>query len=147
MNPAEQIPGTDKFASAGRSLRDVRFELPPGFVGNPNATPRCNYHDFISGGGSEGQSLCPNDTAVGEATTTVSFQIGEEFDGDFVSQYNKYTDPVFNVETPGGIAAEFGFLVEGDPVSSIPGFARAPITASLSTCATSPRQRRCSPRR
>ena len=27
-------------------LKDVRVELPPGFVGNPNAVPRCSYMGF-----------------------------------------------------------------------------------------------------
>jgi len=110
MNPAEQIPGTKQFAPAGHSLRDVRFELPPGFVGNPDATPRCSYTAFV-------EKQCPNDTAVGEATTTVSAIQGEEFDGELVSAYEIYSDPVYNVESPGGIAAEFGFLVsQVDPV-------------------------------
>ncbi len=28
-------------------LKDARLELPPGFVGDPNATPRCTYQEFI----------------------------------------------------------------------------------------------------
>ena len=28
------------------SLKDVRVELPPGFVGDPEATPRCTSHEF-----------------------------------------------------------------------------------------------------
>jgi len=110
MNPAEEIPGTEFFQPAGHSLRDVQFELPPGFVGNPNATPRCSYTAFLA-------KICPNETAVGEATTTISAPQREEFDGQFVSGYIVWTDPVYNVETPGGIAAEFGYLVaESDPV-------------------------------
>ena len=27
-------------------LKDARVELPPGLVGNPDATPRCNYQVF-----------------------------------------------------------------------------------------------------
>ena len=31
----------------GGDLKDVRLELPPGFVGDPNATPHCSYQEFI----------------------------------------------------------------------------------------------------
>jgi hypothetical protein len=73
--------------------KDVRLELPPGFVGDPNATPKCSYNEFAAGG------VCPNDTVVGVATTW--FATVEEI------QY--VDDPVYNVEPPPGVAAEFGF--------------------------------------
>ena len=30
-----------------KGVKDVRVALPPGFVGNPNAVPKCSYHDFL----------------------------------------------------------------------------------------------------
>ena len=33
------------------NLKDVRDELPPGFVGDPNATPKCSYSEFIGEAG------------------------------------------------------------------------------------------------
>ena len=29
------------------NLKDVELELPPGLVGNPDATPKCTYQEFI----------------------------------------------------------------------------------------------------
>jgi hypothetical protein len=84
---------------AGGGLKNVRAELPPGFVGNPNATPKCNYEAFVQG-------ECPNDTTVGEATTV--FSPGYTTRGGSVT-----SDPVYNIETPGGVAAEFGYKVGG----------------------------------
>jgi hypothetical protein len=73
--------------------KDVRVELPPGFVGDPNATPKCSYSEFSKTG------VCPTDTAVGVAITW--FDAGEEI------QY--VDDPVYNLEPSPGVAAEFGF--------------------------------------
>jgi hypothetical protein len=88
-------------------LKDVRLELPPGFVGDPTATPRCNYQEFIKvtefiKGGEAG---CPNETAVGIATTfigSIHLPPGEE---------TPTNDPVYNLVPPAGVAAEFGFMV------------------------------------
>jgi hypothetical protein len=94
MNKPNEIENRE-FLSPG-DLKDVRFELPPGFVGNPNATPKCKYTEFT-------ERKCPDDTAIGEATTYLAFQEGES---DFV------TSPVYNIETPYGIPAEFGYRVK-----------------------------------
>ncbi len=40
------------------SLREVIARLPPGFVGDPNATPKCKYVEFLA-------SECSPDTAIG----------------------------------------------------------------------------------
>jgi hypothetical protein len=81
----------------GGDLKDVRLELPPGFVGDPTATPRCTYQEFIKGS-------CSNETAVGLATTYL----------DVVSQpgeLHAVTDSVYNIVSPPGVAAEFGYIV------------------------------------
>jgi hypothetical protein len=83
------------------SLKDVRVELPPGFVGNPEATPRCTAHEFINK-----LSLvasCPDDTVVGVENTYV---VGLE-------GVLTVSTPVYNIEPPPGIAAEFGFKIKG----------------------------------
>ncbi len=86
------------------TLRDVRLELPPGFVGNPNATPHCSYQTFIRSA-EFGQPSCPNETAVGIATTYVT-ESG-------ISELTATTDPVFNLVPPKGVAAEFGYIAAG----------------------------------
>jgi hypothetical protein len=91
-------------------LKDVRAELPPGFVGDPNATPKCSYQTFSTAfeGGKTG--YCPNETAVGVATTYLdSFEANSYIPPRFVPT----TDPVYNLVPPPGVAAEFGFVVAG----------------------------------
>jgi hypothetical protein len=107
LNPPEAIvegPGESEthFVPAGKGLKDVRVHLPPGFVGNPNATPKCSYHDF-----SLGRTKCPNDTAVGVATTVLHLTFNGVYSGSW------YRDPVYNIETPGGVPAEFGYWAVG----------------------------------
>ena len=110
LNESEELTDTtppQKFRPAGGGPRAVRVELPPGFVGNPNATPKCPYSLFALKG-------CPNDTAVGEATTDVFSSVGynSPLTGKYVDQVQYFTNPVYNVEPPGGVAAEFGFFPE-----------------------------------
>jgi hypothetical protein len=89
--------GPELFVQEG-SLKDVRVELPPGFVGNPEATPRCAYQEFTQVAGA---ASCPNDTAVGVETTYVR----QRRAGRFLS----ISSPVYNMAPSPGIPAEFGF--------------------------------------
>jgi hypothetical protein len=99
----------ENFTPTGGGLKSVRAELPPGFVGNPNATPKCSYTAFTG-------DVCPNDTAVGEAATVFNgAHTGEEG--------NVESEPVYNVETPGAVAAEFGYI----PAHSVPIFLDASV--------------------
>ncbi len=103
------------FTAAGKSaarvngggLKDAQLELPPGFVGNPNAVPKCPYTTFIL-------RECPNDTAVGVATTELvdASATYKNRKGEVVAKTITVTDPVYNLEGPGGVAAEFGYLVK-----------------------------------
>jgi hypothetical protein len=82
---------------SGGDLKDVRVELPPGFVGDPTATPRCTYQEFI-------KEHCSNETAVGLATTYL----------DVVTQPGELhatTNSIYNIVPPPGVAAEFGYIV------------------------------------
>jgi hypothetical protein len=87
----------------GGDLKDVKLELPPGFVGDPNATPKCGYQTFIRE--EKFEILCPSDTAVGIATTYLT-RAGHA--GVFA-----FTDPVYNLVPQAGVAAEFGFIAAG----------------------------------
>ncbi len=94
---------------ASEGLKDVQVQLPPGFAGNPTAVPRCGYRAFLS-------LSCPDDSAVGEATSGLA-----EPTSGYVSprthrrvdQIIYITNPVYNVEPPGGVPDELGILVKG----------------------------------
>lgn len=75
----------------GGEARDVIVDLPPGFVGNPQAMPTCSRQQF------EGDTpRCPGSTQVGVARAVV-FGLGETI------------DPLYNLEPPPGVAAQLGF--------------------------------------
>jgi hypothetical protein len=84
-------------------LKDVRLELPPGFVGDPNATPHCSYQAFVTL--VRGHSSCPNETAIGMSITYVGW--------DANAKVFPTASAVYNLVPPTGVAAEFGFLVAG----------------------------------
>ena len=110
MNESEDRRGV--FVAEGGGLKDGEFALPPGFVGNPGAVPRCSYHDFVTKTLGTSLSSCPDDTAVGEATVGIGESFGEVGKGGRLVDGIKYvTDPVYNIEPPGGVPAEFGILV------------------------------------
>ncbi len=84
-------------------LKDVRLELPPGFVGDPTAVPRCSYQAFVTIL-QNGESSCPNETSIGVASTFINTAENPE---NFVST----SQAVYNLVPPTGVAAEFGFIV------------------------------------
>ncbi len=86
------------------SVKDVKVELPPGLIGNPGATPRCTYQEFIrqvNGGAERGQ--CTNETAVG--LTTFYIQNAANPQNALAS-----SSAVYNLVPPPGVVAEFGFV-------------------------------------
>ncbi len=91
--------------------KDLRFKLPPGFVGDPSAIPQCPISKFLhlrrAGAGSMAIDECPADTAIGVATT--GYLLPRSFG------YRVVDLPFFNLEPQVGEPARFGFFVpEGE---------------------------------
>ncbi len=86
-------------------VKDVALALPPGLVGNPNATPRCDYQDFVRQ--EKKELLCPNQSVVGIATTYIK----RTENGAELENLTATSDPVYNLTPPKGVAAEFGYIV------------------------------------
>jgi uncharacterized repeat protein (TIGR01451 family) len=84
---------------AGGYVRNVEVNLPPGFIGDPNAVPQCSRELFD--GGNEGTPKCPTDSQVGIVTT--SYGSGVVSDRELV--YNLVPRP--------GVPATFGFQLVG----------------------------------
>jgi hypothetical protein len=80
-----------KGKSEGGTMRTVVVDLPPGFIGNPNAVPRCARQDF------EGFfPACPPETQVGVLRATI---VG----------LGQVIGPIYNLVPPPGTANEYGF--------------------------------------
>ena len=97
------VPGGPDAADA--NTKDIRVELPPGLIGNPEATAKCAPYNVAHGvcSGAAQVGLVTIDTAAGE--TTVS--------------------PIYNLVPPAGVAAQFGARFNG--------FVTAHIDASVRT--------------
>ncbi len=97
---------------AGGDLKDVEVRLPPGLVGNPTVAPRCSAKDFVTvqtevvEGTTYYQTACPDASAVGVIA---------------IGQVEGVTNqpslgPIYNIEPPPGMPAQFGFQVAGNPL-------------------------------
>ena len=80
--------------------KDLRFDLPPGLVGNPTPFPQCSDIQFESQHGFT--NVCPADTAVGVAVITV-------YEPKTFRGVITVTTPVFNLKPTAGEPARFGF--------------------------------------
>jgi hypothetical protein len=72
------------------NIRNVRVDLPPGLISNPQATPRCLNADFPS---------CPANTQIGTETLTT----------EPVLVPIAVTVPIYNMETGPGEVSDFAF--------------------------------------
>jgi hypothetical protein len=92
------------------AVKDVIAELPPGFLGNPIATPRCSGGDFANIPDLEkGVPACPDSSALGLIHLKISISPGNAPIEVIV--------PVYNLEPAPGTAVKLGFIVELVPVT------------------------------
>ncbi|HEX7280186.1 MAG TPA: hypothetical protein VF255_11265 [Solirubrobacterales bacterium] len=92
----EEVPDED--------IRDLVVELPPGFVGDPDAVPTCSSEQFntlLEGG----YNTCPDASTVGVIDVRLE-------PGPFVRQF-----AVFNLQPGPGDAARIGFVGFNLPVT------------------------------
>jgi hypothetical protein len=92
-----QTPTVEGITGAAANIRDLSFELPPGFVANTAGFPRCSAESFAA-------SACATAAQIGVADLVLSAGIGT------------VTVPVFNLAPPAGIPAQFGFRATGSAV-------------------------------
>jgi hypothetical protein len=87
-------------------IKTVEATLPRGFIGNPEATPKCDAVDFAEVGATLSSTACPSDTQVG--TLNVNIVEAGFFEGARVSRV-----AIYNLEPPKGVPADFGFTAQG----------------------------------
>ena len=101
----ETLPEVQPVALA----KDLRFNLPPGLVGNPTSLPQCRLSVFVQSTTS-GAVKCPEDTVIGVATPIVTNIRGGTY-GPLAQ-----TLPMYNIEPSVGEPARFGF---GTPAGAV----------------------------
>jgi len=83
------------------SFKDVTVHVPPGFVGNPTATPeRCTAPQLTT----QAVDLNGNGTAIPSCPLASQIGVAELAYGDIV--------PLYNIVPPHGAPAEFGFFYQ-----------------------------------
>ena len=100
VNEPERVSESE-FKPSG-TLKDIHVELPPGFVGNPNAVPKCTASEFSS-------SSCPNDTVVGYVDTYLVYRGTEEEKFPEI----RISDPLYNMQAPSGVPGELAYRAVG----------------------------------
>jgi len=90
--------------------KDIEVELPPGFIGNPDAVPRCpiGQFDVIF----NTPFRCPADSQVGVASVTIA-GLGESGADDSPVPV---PSPVYSLVPRAGAPVELGFYAFGIPV-------------------------------
>jgi hypothetical protein len=92
--------------------KDLRFNLPPGLIGNPTPLPKCSLGTFtgqVFFGGTT-RELCPPDTAVGVAVSTVANPSAA------ITMAFSVVAPLYSLEPNVGEPARFGFQTPAGPV-------------------------------
>jgi hypothetical protein len=88
--------------------KDLRFNLPPGLVGNPTPIPQCSVRVFVLQ--ATEQDRCPNNTVVGVATPIVA-------NPDTSKRVPlAFSEPLYSLVPSIGEPAKFGFLTVAGPV-------------------------------
>jgi hypothetical protein len=87
--------------------KELRFNLPPGLIGNPTSLPKCRLSVFVK---PSVTSRCPDNTVVGVSTPIVSKLSAETF------VPLAETVPLYNIEPAVGEPARFGFTTPLGPV-------------------------------
>jgi hypothetical protein len=83
--------------AADANPRNVVTELPPGLIGNPDATPKCEPYNIVHGS-------CSLATQVGTMTLYTSNPGHVRQTGEL----ERYFEPIYNLVPPKGLAAQFG---------------------------------------
>jgi hypothetical protein len=90
------------------NVKDVRVDLPPGLIGDPNAVPTCPVELLVPGDG----ALCPANTQVGVADVNTLYGLPQ---AGGPSTYG-----VFNITPPKGSPARFAFNIAGAVINIDP---------------------------
>ncbi len=99
----EKLNGTPSTndVPAGGEARVLNVNLPPGIVGDPQAVPQCPrevFDEYFA------EKTCPADTQIGDEQAN----LGGPGLPDII--------PVYNLVPPPGVAAQFAFILAGNPV-------------------------------
>lgn len=108
------------------SVQNLRTDVAPGVVTNPETVTKCSLKDFEStlvepAHGFYLESKCPASSLIGENTVVLAVPVGESKGAPFYANVT-LKGKVYNLEQPYGLASDFGValdvkaLAKGAPV-------------------------------
>jgi len=103
LNTIVPDPAFPELPRATENVHDLHVDLPPGFVGNPNAVGECTQAQFTAG-------VCPRSSQVGREDLILFPTAGGE------EEFFTVSSPVFNLSHPRGTVADLAFVVAANPV-------------------------------
>jgi hypothetical protein len=99
------------FYGPSQQVKDAIVDLPPGFVGNPQTTPKCPLYELLQSPKQSGVTECPPGSRIGTAVFEAlpgTFRLSEAVHSGTTAVYNMQPEP--------GFPAEFGFTYLTKPV-------------------------------
>ena len=101
------LGGAERVVSPPEPIRDLRVDLPPGFLGNPTAVGECTQAQFTL-------NECPRDSQVGRIDLRL-YPISPD-ETNYFQIYSPTTAGVFNLSHPRGVVTDLGFVFASNPV-------------------------------
>jgi hypothetical protein len=98
------------------SVKNLRTDVAPGVVTNPEAVPKCSMKDFEAttlepAKGFHSESKCPASTVIGENIVETAIEVAPGIFKDF-----ELSGKVYNLEQPTGLASDFGVALNLAPL-------------------------------
>ncbi len=92
-------------------VKTVEATLPRGMIGNPEALPKCDPVDFANLSNVTETASCPADTQAGYIGLTLQGGNVDFGQGSGETFFTKF--PIFNMQPPKGVIADFAFNAAG----------------------------------
>ncbi len=113
-------PDGTRYLAANGLLKTVVARMPRGFIGNPEAAPKCDAVQFAEEGSTQNSTGCPADTQVGYLDAALFIgtkKYGSQQANGSLSENSPNgfgaKVPIYNLMPPHGQPADFGFNVAG----------------------------------
>lgn len=87
------------------AVKTAHFPQPAGFIGSRTSVPSCSSADFLAVD-ENGYNDCPDATAVGVVQVFLT-----------ASEDPTFSEPVYNLDPPPGVAAKLGFIAFNTPTT------------------------------
>ena len=114
-NHEQTVPFPAKIPN--ESVQNLRTDVAPGVVTNPEAVPKCSIKDFEGTLASAEHGFytagkCPTSSVIGENTVVTAVPVAEPEPGHFIYKDFTLKGKVYNLEQPYGLASDFGVALD-----------------------------------